>query len=189
METHINASPFNLGEYLQRNWGWFLALGILLIALGALSLGFVITATILSVIAFGIILFSAGVIQVIEGIKTRKWSGFFLHLLIGLLYIASGAILFFSPGIGAVTLTLVLAVFYAAIGLFRIITSLSMQFRQWGWTFFSGIVSLLVGLFIWYSWPFSGLWIIGFYIGIDLLFYGLSILSFAISARQASRHV
>jgi uncharacterized membrane protein HdeD (DUF308 family) len=182
-----NPSSINMGDYLRKNWGWFLALGILLMGLGFLSLGFTITATILSVLTLGIILLAVGIIQIIEGIKTRKWGGFFLHLIVGLLYLFSGGMLLFNPGLSAFSLTFVLGVFYISVGLFRTVSSLVMRFRQWGWTFFSGLLSIGLGLMILYSWPFSGLWIIGLFVGIDLLFYGISILSFAIAAHRRER--
>lgn len=174
----------SVGEYLKTHWRWFLTLGIILTVLGLLALGFTFTATLLSVIALGILLFSAGIFQLIEGFQTRNWGGFFLHLIIGILYLVAGAYMFFYPGIGAVSLTLLLGIFYVVVGFFRIITSLFMRYRRWGWTFFSGIVALIVGIFIWSAWPAGGLWIIGLLIGVDLLFYGLSILFFAFSVRR-----
>jgi uncharacterized membrane protein HdeD (DUF308 family) len=91
-----------------------------------------------------------------------------------------------NPGISALTMTLIMAVFFITVGLFRIISSLSMQFKQWGWTFLSGLITIALGVMIWFAWPGSGLWIIGMFIGIDLLFYGLSILMFAIAAHKTS---
>jgi uncharacterized membrane protein HdeD (DUF308 family) len=181
-----NIASTQMGDYLRKHWGWFLALGILLTVLGILSLGFTFTATILTVMGLGLVLSIAGIMQLIEGVTTRRWGGFFLHFLIGLLYLISGAVLFLNPGMSALSFTFILAIFFVSIGLFRVISSVGMQFRQWGWTFFSGLVSIALGVMIWFSWPFSGLWIIGLFVGVDLLFYGLSILMFAISAHQTS---
>lgn len=185
--THnVGISYLRMGDYLRKHWGWFMALGIILSILGLLALGFTITATIVSVLAFGILLFSAGIMQVAEGVKTRKWSGFFIHLLIGIFYLVAGVILFFNPGMGAITLTLVLGTFYISIGLIRMVSSASIRYRQWKWTFFSGIIATLVGIFIAMSWPVSGLFIIGIFVGIDLLFYGINLIALAVAARNTA---
>jgi uncharacterized membrane protein HdeD (DUF308 family) len=182
--SHAEISPSNIGEYLKENQGWVIGLGILLTVLGLLALGFSIAATIISVSILGVILFAVGVTQIIEGIRTHKWRAFFLHFLVGVLYVISGGIMFLRPGISAVSLTLVLSIFYAFIGLFRMISSGVMRFRQWGWVFFNGFISLIIGVMIFLSWPVSGIWIIGLFAGIDLLIYGASIIALAIAIRK-----
>jgi uncharacterized membrane protein HdeD (DUF308 family) len=185
-QTNTSFININMGGYLRRNWGWFFALGLILTVLGILSLSFMLTATIFTVLGLGIVLMGVGFMQIIEGVWTRKWGGFLLHLLIGILYLISGAILFISPGLSAISLTFIMVIFFITVGLFRVISSLSMQFKQWGWTFISGLVSMALGVMIWFSWPTSGLWIIGMFVGLDLLFYGFSILMFAIAAHKAT---
>ncbi|HXA01947.1 MAG TPA: DUF308 domain-containing protein, partial [Cytophagaceae bacterium] len=130
--SHAEISPVNIGEYLKKHQGWIIGLGILLTVLGSLALGFSIAATIISVSLLGIILCAVGITQIVEGIQTRQWRAFFLHFLIGMLYAISGAIMLLRPDISAITLTLVLSVFYMSIGLFRMISSGVMRFRQWG---------------------------------------------------------
>ena len=76
------------------------------------------------------------------------------------------------PTATAVAVTLLLAAFYCISGIFKIIVSLTRPVVQWEWLLFSGIVSLALGLLIWAEWPAVGLWLIGLFIGIDLIFAG-----------------
>jgi uncharacterized membrane protein HdeD (DUF308 family) len=57
-------------------------------------------------------------------------------------------------------------------GVFRIVGSLMYRFPQWGWVLFGGVLNLLLGILIWQQWPFSGFWVIGLFVGIDMIFNG-----------------
>jgi uncharacterized membrane protein HdeD (DUF308 family) len=132
----------------------------------------------------GVILFITGAIQIIEAIETRKWDGAVLHILSGIFYLVAGGIIMYRPGLSTEALMVVLASLYILIGVLRILLSLAMQFRQWKWTLVSGFISLISGIIIRNYWTHSGLWATGFIVSIDLLFYGISILSFAVATRR-----
>jgi uncharacterized membrane protein HdeD (DUF308 family) len=184
--------PFSPGDFqgfaeLRKNWGWFLALGILLVILGLFAISSSVFVTLLSVIFLGSLILIGGVAQLIYSFYAVKWSGFFLSLLAGILYTVTGFLMVRHPTIGALTLTLLLASFYTVSGVFRIIGSLTMRFQHWGWLLFSGIVSLILGILIFSEWPISGLWIIGLFVGIDMLFIGWSWIIIALSAHDADK--
>lgn len=176
-------------EYFRRNWGWFLVAGVLLVLLGAASLGSVLLTGIYSVIALAVVVGISGFVQLIEGIQTRKWSGFFLHLLMGLLYISISILLLLNPYISLRAITLLLTGFFFTAGLFKMLSSLMIRFTRWGWTFLSGLVTFALAVLIWQSWPSSSLWVIGTFVGIDLLFYGWSIIVFAISSKAIANKI
>src|SRR6266478_3934188 len=75
---------------LRRNWGWFLVLGIALIILGMVALSASMIATIASIFFFGWLLLIDGVFQAMLAFWARQWSGFFLHLLAGVLSVIVG---------------------------------------------------------------------------------------------------
>ncbi len=171
-------------ERLRHNWGWFLLLGIIFIALGVLAVASPILVTVDAVIVLGALLLTAGVLQVIYAFFIREWSGFFLSLLSGFLYAAVGFMLAMHPAAGALTLTILLATFYMVGGLFRIIGSVMTRFESWGWALFSGIIKFTLGLLIFLGWPSTGLWVIGLFIGIDLIVYGWFWTLLALGARS-----
>jgi len=67
------------------------------------------------------------------------------------------------------------------------VMSLVDRFEGWGWSLLSGIISLLLGLAIWRQWPLSGLWVIGLFVGIEMLFSGLSWLMLGLAVRSPAK--
>lgn len=169
---------------VQKHWGWFLGVGVLLIVLGTLAIGGATLVTLASMLFFGSLLLIGGIIQGVNAIKTRRGDGFLINILSALLYIVIGIMLLMNPTIGAITLTLLLAAFYTISGLFKIIAATSNRFAHWGWMLFSGIISLILGLMIWAEWPISGLWVIGLFIGIDLIILGWIWVTLALAAKS-----
>ena len=171
-------------ENVRKNWGWFLALGICLIFLGIAIVGSSYSATIFSMIIFGLFLLCAGVVQIFQAFLARQWSGLFLSLFLGVLYIVTGFICLGKPVTAAVGITLWIAAFCLIVGLIKMIAALLIRFDQWGWVFFNGAVTFLLGLMIYSEWPVSGLWVIGLFIGIDLILTGWSWIFLSMAARS-----
>lgn len=182
----VNRLTNRLGdiEDIRKNWGWFLALGLLLVVLGCAVIGSTFYATLFSVILLGAFLIAGGVIQFIQGFLARKWSGLFLSILLGILYIVTGFFCVTQPGVAAISITLWIAAFCFIAGLFRMIYSLIMRFDQWGWVFFNGLVTFLLGAMIYADWPLSGLWVIGLFVGIDMILTGWSWILLSLTARE-----
>jgi uncharacterized membrane protein HdeD (DUF308 family) len=171
-------------ENLRKSWGWVLALGVALIALGTVALGAAVFTTVASVMFFGWLLIIAGVAEVVHGFVRRAWQGFFLDLLTGVLYFVVGLMFVVEPLQSAATLTLLLAAALLFAGAMRIVLALSTQFQHWVWLLLNGIVTLALGILIWRGWPETGYWVIGMFIGIDLLFYGWSLVMLSVGLRS-----
>lgn len=159
-------------ETLRNHWKWFLALGIGMVVLGTISLGCSVLTTVVAVVAFGFLMLVGGIAEIISAFWAGKWSGTLIHLLIGILYAVVGVMLIDAPMQGAEQLTLLLAFFLVFSGILRIVFALSEQFTGWGWVLLNGAVTLLLGMLIYKQWPASGLWVIGLFIGIEMIFNG-----------------
>ena len=166
-------------EEVRGSWGWFLALGILLTLLGVACIAFDVTATFTTVLVFGWMLLIGGIFALVQAFTTGTWSGFFIYLLSALLRGVTGYLLIRYPHIGAESLTIVLASFFIVGGLFRAIGFAMAKFPRWGWAVFSGIVSVVLGVMLLVEFPTSSIWFIGFAIGVDLVFDGVAVSSFA----------
>jgi uncharacterized membrane protein HdeD (DUF308 family) len=140
---------------------------------------FDVTATFATVLVFGWLLFVGGIFALVQAFFTGTWSGFFLYLLSALFRGVTGYLLIRYPLIGAETLTLVLASFFIVGGLFRTIGFAMAKFPRWGWAVFSGVVSVVLGVMLLVQIPISGIWFIGFAIGVDLIFEGVALIGFA----------
>jgi uncharacterized membrane protein HdeD (DUF308 family) len=107
--------------------------------------------------------------------------------LTGVLYLIAGIFLINNPVGAALGLTLLVAVCLLTGGAVRIVLSLLERFDGWGWVVMNGIVSVLLGAAIWRQWPLSGLWALGLFVGIEMLFSGLSWVMLALAVRSGSR--
>ncbi len=170
-------------------WGWLLGVGLALIVLGSLALVVPLVFTLTTVTFVSLMLILGGGAHTAGAFWTRDWTSFFTHLLIGLLYLVVGFVSLEEPLQFAAGLTLMLAAFLIVGGLYRIILTLRFRFDHWGWMLANGVITLVLGIMIWRQWPFSGTWVIGTFIGIEMLFSGWTwvILGLALR-RRALRH-
>jgi len=174
-------------ESLKPNWGWFLFFGVVLIILGTGAIILPGLAGLALEIILGWLFVIGGVFQIIHSFWSKKIGGFFLSILVGILYLAAGILLLAYPLGGLLTLTLVLAAFLMAEGVFRIIWSLqSRRHGAWGWMFFGGLISLTLGALIYMRWPSSSIWVIGLFLGIDFIFGGWAMVMAALAVRKAN---
>jgi len=172
---------------LRGNWLWFVVLGVALVILGIIALGSVVIASLAAAVAIGSLLLVGGVAEVIGAFWCRGWSGFFLELLSGVLSIVVG-VLFLRAPVGALAaLTLLLACFLMAGGIFKIIAAVGYRFAAWGWALAGGIIDLILGVMIWQEWPASALWVIGLFVGINLLFRGFNWIALGMALRALPR--
>lgn len=169
---------------LKGAWLWFVILGAALILLGLTALGYATFFTIASVEILGFFLILGAAFYIAGAFFTGSWGGFFLTIMMGVLQLVVGMICVRHPAEAAIVYTLLMAVFFMVGGLFRIIASLSGQFRGRGWVLANGVITLLLGIMIWHQMPFSGLWVIGTFLGIDLLFNGWSYVLLGLNVRQ-----
>ena len=157
---------------LQGAWIWFVALGVALISLGVSALAYSSLYTIATVEVIGVFLILGGATYIAGSFFTGSWGGFFLTLFTGVLQLVMGLICVQHPAEAAIVYTLLMASFFMVGGLFRIVASLSGLFRGRGWVLINGIITLALGVMIWQQIPFSGLWVIGTFLVVDLIFNG-----------------
>jgi uncharacterized membrane protein HdeD (DUF308 family) len=105
-------------------------------------------------------------------------------LLAGVLYAVAGVVMIANPALAAVSLTLLIAIILIVAGLFRLVVAFSTPLHHRGWLILNGVISILLGVMIWRSWPVSGLWVIGMFIGIDMIFDGWTEIMLALSVRR-----
>lgn len=173
---------------LKKNWGWLLAFGILSIILGTIGLGMTLALTEVSILFFGALLIVGGIFQLFHALKCKGWKSILWHVLIALFYVAAGIVMVNKPLLAAATLTLIIAWLLIAVGISRIIMAFQLKpAKGWYWPLVSGIVSILLGGMILAEWPVSGLWVIGLFVAIELIFNGWSYLFVALAARSAGK--
>ena len=164
-------------DQLHASWGWFVALGIALIVLGAVCILGEITATLITVVVLGWFLLISGIVALVHAFQTRSWSGFLIYLLSALLRLFTGFMLVRFPLGGALGITALLAVLFIVGGAFRAIGAGKLRFPRWGWAVASGLISVALGVTLLVQFPASSLWFIGLAVGVDLIFEGTSLVA------------
>jgi uncharacterized membrane protein HdeD (DUF308 family) len=183
--TMVDTEAAVAGE-LRKAWGWLLAWGALLVVAGLAGLAYTVAVSVVTTIFVGGLMVVYGVMEVVQAFRHRRWSGFFLFLLGGILSIVAGGILWARPLAGMEILTLLVASYFLVLGVFRSVGAVSSRHPGWGWGIFNGAVSVLLGLLIWNGWPASSLWIIGMFVAIDMIFQGWNYWMLALIARRGA---
>lgn len=170
-------------------WGGPFVMGLLITLLGVVALAAVPITSLATVIFYGSLLVVGGVFEMVHAFRVRKTGPFLMFLLGGVLSIVVGALLLMRPGIGLVSLTLLMAGFFFARGLFRGITSLMDRYSGWGWDCAYGIVSVALGAIIFAQLPYSSMWALGVVVGVEILSRGVAMMAAALAFRGALRRL
>ncbi len=168
-----------------RNWGWFVALGVLMVLLGIFSIALPIVATFAVTLLVGWVLIGSGVLHFVHAFRSKGWGDTALEILGGVLYILAGLVVLALPLTGAFALTLAVSALFIVQGILRIMRANRLRpFANWGWMLFSGIVSILLGIVIWAFMPGAALWTLGIIVGIELLFSGWATIAMGLAGRK-----
>ncbi len=169
---------------LRGTWWAYVILGVINFVLGLALIGSPWIGTFAAVWILSILLMTGGVVQFVGSFWCRGWGGFFLSLLMGVFYVATGVIIFDRPVEAAAILTLVVAVLLIAGGLIRILGAVIERFAAWPWVLLGGVLSLILGIMIWRQFPASAFWVIGLFLGLELFFSGLTWIMLGLSLRS-----
>jgi uncharacterized membrane protein HdeD (DUF308 family) len=172
-------------EPLRAKSGWIIALGVVFVIAGIIALGSVVMATAATVFVVGIMMVIACVAEVINAFQIKTLGKFLLWLLLGALYIVAGFFAFENPLLAAAVLTLLLGFSLLVSGIMRIVLAFSMQDTMpWIWVAFSGVITFLLGLLIVAKWPVSSLYVLGIFLGVDLVIAGAGWIGVGLGLRR-----
>jgi uncharacterized membrane protein HdeD (DUF308 family) len=178
-----------LSQTVREHWKLFMVEGIILVILGILAIIIPPLATIGVTIFLGWLFLISGVAGLITTFGARQAPGFWWSLLSAILAIAAGVVLLLWPVSGAVSLTLLLIVFFLIEGVLSIMYALEHKREltgQWGWMLVSGIIDLILAAIIFAGLPGTAAWALGLLVGINMLFGGSSMIAIALHARNTA---
>ncbi|WFU22651.1 HdeD family acid-resistance protein [Bradyrhizobium sp. CB1717] len=156
---------------LHAKWGWIVALGVVYLIAGF--------------VALGAMMIVAGVTEIIGAFQMKSWGKFLIWALLGVLYVIAGFLTFENPLFAAVLLTLFLGVSLIASGAVRLFLAFSMKRESpWIWVALSAVITLLLGLLIVARWPVNSVYILGLFLGIDLIMAGAGWISLGFSLKR-----
>ncbi len=169
---------------VRDKWGWFLALGILLLILGFLALANLLVATVASVFYIGMMMLTGGIAYLVHAFQVKGWDHILFWAASGILYTIAGLLAFWNPALTAAIVTFFIAMALIVAGIFRLWIGLKMRpMRGSGWFIFGGVITGLAGLVIAFGWPVNSLWILGLFLAIDLTIQGWALIAVALAAK------
>lgn len=186
----LDAAAEAMGEAMRqsvrRNAMLFVLQGILLVAAGILALIFPLFSTLAVALFLGWILIFAGIAEGLTLIGGSKAPHFWLQLISAALSVLVGLLIVRNPALGIGALVLLMIVYFLIGGLAKIVFSLSIRpLENWFWVLLSGIVGVLIGVWLVAN-PAMSLLFLGIFIGVNLIAEGAAIASMAWHARKAS---
>lgn len=174
---------------IRKHWLLFVVEGIVLVVLGLLAVLLPPLATLGVTLFLGWLFVISGIMGLIATFWARQAPGFWWSLLSAVLGIAVGLVLLVSPASGAVSLTLVLTVFFAVEGIASIMYALDHRQQlsgRWGFMLLSGLIDLILAAMILIGLPGTAAWAIGLLVGINMIFGGSALIAMGLHARNSS---
>jgi uncharacterized membrane protein HdeD (DUF308 family) len=176
-----------IAQSIREHWVLFLIEGIVLVVLGILAIIVPPLATITFTLFLGWLFLISGIMGLITTFWARHSPGFWWSLLSAVLAIAAGIVLLIEPLRGAITLTLLLIVFFIIEGVLTIMYAFEHKkdlSGRWGWMLVSGIIDLILAGIILIGLPGTAAWALGLLVGINMLFGGSALIAMALHARS-----
>ena len=174
---------------LHEHWVLYLIEGIVLVLLGAAAIVLPPLATLAVTVLLGWLFLLSGVIGLFTTFGMRQAPGFWWSLISAVLGIVVGVMLLAMPLTGAFSLTVLLVAFFIIEGVASIMFALDHKRElsgRWGWMLASGVIDLVLALFIFAGLPSTAAWAIGLLVGINMVFGGVALIAMALHARNAA---
>jgi len=184
MATSIEGRSRHEGAY----WGWPMVIGILLVLGGAFALYASVLTSFVSVIYLGVMLMVVGVLEIISGFRMRHTQPFLVYLLAGVLAFVVGFMFLKQPLTGVVALSMLIAGYLFASGLFRGVVAVAERYPRWGWDFAYSLVALALGVYLLKSWPITSLWVLGTLVACEIIARGATLIAASWVIRDVQHH-
>jgi uncharacterized membrane protein HdeD (DUF308 family) len=153
---------------------WLLVTGILALVAGIAAIVVPLVATITVALFIGWILVFSGAVMAWHELTQRPSGRSWARAAQALLTLLVGLYLVVFPVTGALSLTLLLVIWFAGIGGLELYGAYRLRgVPGAGWLLFNGLVSVVLAVLIAADLPSSAAWAIGLLVGINLVFWGM----------------
>jgi uncharacterized membrane protein HdeD (DUF308 family) len=166
-------------------WGWIMAYGIVSLLVGVAAFMWPFAATFAATIVIGAFFFVSGLFSFAAGMFGHGSDGRIYAIVFGLVSIFAGLVMMLEPVTGALSLTMVVAVWLGVRGVLELYWGFRSRRRR-GMMIALGIVNVLLALFILATVPFSALTLPGYILGISFVFGGITAIAAASDHRKGA---
>jgi uncharacterized membrane protein HdeD (DUF308 family) len=170
---------------IRRATTWSIVLSVLMIGAGVLAIFLPLIAGVAVTALVGWLLLFSGLLHLAFAWRAGRASSVLWEILLGVVYGAIGFYLITRPVAGLASLALALAIYLLIEGALEF--ALALQTRPApgsGWLLVDGIVTLVLAIMIWGTWPSSSAWVVGTLVGISMLFSGITRLMLSTAVRR-----
>ncbi|MGB8295335.1 MAG: HdeD family acid-resistance protein [Polyangia bacterium] len=177
----------SLDPEINRGVKWSIALSVLMIAAGVLAIISPHASGIAVTILVGWLLVLGGGAHLAYSWHARDGGGLIWGIVLGILYIIAGAYLLAHPVAGLASLTFALAAFLFIGATVEIILSTHLRLSSGsGWLLVDGIITVVLAIMMWRTWPKSSPWLLGTLVGINMIFSGIARLAISLAVRRVT---
>lgn len=164
---------------------WSLVLSVLMITAGVIAIcAPMIAGVAVTAIVAWLLIFS-GLLHVGFAWRGGRAGAVLWEILLGVVYGAIGLYVLANPAAGLASLTLAIAFYLLVEGVLEFALSFQLgPLPGSGWLLVDGIVTLLLAVMIWSTWPSSAAWAVGTLVGISMLFSGITRLMLSTAVRR-----
>ena len=164
-------------------WGWILAYGVLSVVLGILAFAAPFAATLAATLVIGIFFMAAGATSIAAGVFGKGHDGRAYTIVFGTLSLFVGGVMAFEPATGALSLTMLVAVWLGLRGVMELVFGVRMR-RGKAMMIVLGIVNLVLAAIVLATLPWSALTLPGYVLGISFLLGGATSIGAALAHRK-----
>jgi len=160
---------------IHRAATWSLVLSVLMMATGALAIALPMVAGFAVTGIVGWLLIFSGALHLALALSGGGATAVVWEIVLGVLYGAIGFYLLANPVAGLESLTLAIAVYLFVEGILEFVLSFQLRHRTGaGWLLVDGIITLVLAVMIWTTYPSSAAWVVGTLVGISIAFSGIT---------------
>lgn len=183
--TDMMRDPLKPATPMGAGWGWIMAYGILSVLIGIAAFAWPFAATYAATLIIGAFLIAAGAVSIVSGVVAHDHHGRGYAIGFGIVSLIIGLVMAFDPVSGAVSLTLLVAIWLGVRGIMELVVGARLKHGR-GMMIVLGIVNVLLALYVLASLPFSALTLPGFILGISFVFGGVTAIASAATHRTGA---
>jgi len=174
-------------QYLQAHWRLFLFEGVIFVLLGVSAIVIPQLFTEAIILFLGWIIGIGGFVHVCRALIFRDMPGFGLWVFGGVLQVFVGSLLIFDPIFGVITITVMMTLFFAAEGGIKIYWAFMLRpIPDWKLVLISGVTELVFALIILMTWSKTVHWLLGLFLGINMIMLGCSMVKLSLSHKVSA---
>jgi uncharacterized membrane protein HdeD (DUF308 family) len=175
----------SLTDDLRGATTWSIVLSVLIMIAGFLAIALPLIVGIAVTLIVGWMLIFSGVLHIVFAFRSGRASAAIWQVLLGIVYGFIGVYILMHPVAGLAGLTFAIAVYLFAEAILELVLAFQLRPASGsGWLVFDSIITFILAVMIWSTWPSSSAWVVGLLVGISMLFSGLSRLMLSLSVRR-----